>query len=80
MLYNESPYEQDEHFYYFLSRSFTTSYTHHDVTEFRNQMFYRVVAYKNYRDEDFGAVERLAKVKPLLWKEALDFLRNGGDK
>jgi len=80
VLYNESPYEQDEHFYYFLGRSFTTSYTHHDVAEFRNQMFYRVVAYKNYRDEDFSVVERLAKVKPLLWKEALDFLRNGGDK
>jgi len=80
VLYNESPYEQDEHFYYFLGRSYTTSYTHHDVAEFRNQMFYRVVAYKNYRDEDFSAVERLAKVKPLLWKDALDYLRNGGDK
>jgi len=50
VLYNESPYE-DEHFFYFLGRSFTTQYTHHDVVEFRDQMFYRVVAYKNYTRE-----------------------------
>lgn len=50
VLYNETPYE-DDHFYYFLGRSYTTSYTHLDVAEFRDQMFYKVVAYKNYRGE-----------------------------
>ena len=50
MLYNETPYE-DDHFHYFLGRSYTTTYTHLDVAEFRNQMFYKVVAYKNYRGD-----------------------------
>ncbi len=50
VLYNETPYEDDQ-FYYFLGRSYTTSYTHHDVAEFRTQMFYKVLAYKNYRGD-----------------------------
>ncbi len=79
VLFNETPYE-DDRLYYFLGRSFTNSYTHHDVAEFRSQMFYRVVAYKNYRGNDVSAVEQLSKDKPLLWKDALDILHNGGNK
>jgi len=50
VLYNETPYEDDQ-FYYFLGRSYTTTYTHNDVAEFRSQMFYKVLAYKNYRGD-----------------------------
>ena len=48
VLYNETPYE-DDRYYYFLSSTATISYTHHSVAHFRQQMFYRVVAYKDYR-------------------------------
>ena len=74
VLYNESPYEGDQ-FYYFLGRSFTTTYTHQDVTEFRSQMFYRVVAYKNYRSEGFAQLELQTKSKKLLWSEARKILQ-----
>lgn len=50
VLYNETPYE-DEQFYYFLGRSYGLNYTHQDVAEFRSQMFYKVLAYKNYRGD-----------------------------
>ena len=76
VLYNETPYE-DEQFFYFLGRTFTTSYTHHDVAEFRDQMFYRVVAYKYYRDEDFRRLELLAGERSLPWGEALLLLTGG---
>lgn len=49
VLYNETPYEDDQ-YYYFLTAtdSTTTSYTHTRVVEFRDQMFYKVLAYKDY--------------------------------
>lgn len=82
VLYNESPYE-DERLYYFLGRSLTTTYTHHDVVEFRDQMFYKVVAYKNYSREESAALESLLHRRgdsPLLWQEALQTIRQGGQK
>ena len=80
ILYNESPYEYDEHFYYFLGRSFTTNYTHHDVAEFRDRMFYRVLAYKNYRGEENEALQRLvekSKSQNIPWLEAKQMLLGG---
>ncbi|MFA5509662.1 MAG: hypothetical protein WCY64_06670 [Candidatus Cloacimonadaceae bacterium] len=77
ILYNESPYEEDEHFYYFLARSYGTSYTHQDVAEFRDQMFYRVLAYKNYRGEDNDALQLLierSKTQKIPWTEAKQIL------
>lgn len=82
ILYNETPYE-DEHFFYFLGRSFNTSYTHHDVLEFRNQMYYKVKAYKNYSRGQAEALETLFKTgsgKPLLWKDALEIIHKGAGK
>ncbi|MBN2830566.1 MAG: hypothetical protein JXR56_09630, partial [Candidatus Cloacimonetes bacterium] len=76
VLYNETPYE-DEQYYYFLGRSFTNTYTHHDVTEFRSQMFYRVIAYKNYRSERFAQLEVQSKSKKLLWREVRNILQGG---
>ena len=80
ILYNESPYEDDEHFYYFLGRSYTTQYTHYDVAEFRDQMFYKVSAYKNYTREDIQALEALlqeSKTQRIPWIEAKAILRGG---
>ncbi len=49
VLYNESPYEFDEHFYYFLwDVTAGTSFTHGGVMRRRGEMFYRVIAYKDY--------------------------------
>jgi len=82
VLYNETPYE-DEHFYYFLGRSFTTNYTHRDVVEFRAQMFYKVVAYKNYTREEEEALNSLLTMRharPILWRDALTQIRQGGGK
>jgi hypothetical protein len=82
ILYNETPYE-DEHFYYFLGRSYTTNYTHHDVTEFRNIMFYKVKAYKNYSRSEADALDALCRrsgKEPIPWKDAQDFLKKGGTK
>lgn len=82
ILYNESPYEHDEHFYYFLGHSFTTDFTHHYVTAFRDQMYYRVIAYKIYRGEDGSSLERLieeSKSRPIPWPEAKNIL-SGGEK
>ncbi|MCB5261972.1 MAG: hypothetical protein LHW64_05045 [Candidatus Cloacimonetes bacterium] len=48
VLYNESPYEHDEHFFYFLTETNSLNYTHQRVACFRDQIFYRIVAYKDY--------------------------------
>ncbi len=51
VLYNESPYEYNEHFYYFLwDVIFGTTFTHPSVAQFRDQMYYRVVAYKDFEN------------------------------
>jgi hypothetical protein len=59
VLYNETPYE-DEQFYYFLTETNGLSYTHQRVARFRDQMFYRIVAYKDY---DGRMANVLAEVK-----------------
>lgn len=52
VLYNESPYEHDEHFYYYLGETSTElSFTHYNVVRRRAQMFYSVIAFKDYRGE-----------------------------
>jgi hypothetical protein len=77
VLYNETPYEGDS-FFYFLGRSFNTHYTHHDVMEFRDQMYYRVVAYKNYSREEDQALEDLlqrSQRQELKWDELRAILK-----
>lgn len=82
VLYNQSPYEYDDHFYYFLGRSYTTGYTHHDVAEFRDQMYYRVQAYKYYTRGQLELLDLLAAGagQPLLWRDVLELLHQGGDQ
>lgn len=59
VLYNESPYEDSLQCYYFLgyTDSTTTTYTHQNVAQFREEMYYRIVAYKDYS----GRITRLLK-------------------
>ncbi|MCB5266451.1 MAG: hypothetical protein PHY48_17260 [Candidatus Cloacimonetes bacterium] len=63
VLYNESPYEHDEHFFYFLTETNSLSYTHQRVARFRDQMFYRIVAYKDY-DGKMADILAEAKADP----------------
>ncbi|MDD3301103.1 MAG: hypothetical protein PHV91_09810 [Bacteroidales bacterium] len=84
VLYNETPYEDDQ-YYYFLGRSYTTAYTHHDVAEFRNQMFYKVLAYKNYRGDVDNVIQAAlanpdAKISLAELKAALHSYNIGGEK
>jgi hypothetical protein len=84
VLYNETPYEDDQ-YYYFLGRSYTTTYTHQDVAEFRDQMFYKVLAYKNYRGDVDNIIQAAlanpdAKISLAELKAALRSYTVGGDK
>jgi len=84
VLYNETPYE-DDRFYYFLGHSDTTTFTHQHVAQFRDQMFYKVVAYKNYRgDVDHVLASLLAnpdtKISLAELKAAIHSYNIGGEK
>jgi hypothetical protein len=49
VLYNETPYEGDQYYYYLWDVTTGTSFTHGRVALRRQQMYYRVVAYKDYQ-------------------------------
>jgi len=66
VLYNETPYEQDQ-FYYYLASTTGTSFTHQEVALFRTQMFYRVVAVKFYRDADAAWLDGISSSDKLNW-------------
>jgi len=76
VLYNESPYEQDEHFYYFLwNVTSGTSFTHPWVASFRDQMYYRVVAYKDYDGRMAAILSNRAEKQHLRWTDLQARLR-----
>ncbi|MDD4309151.1 MAG: hypothetical protein PHO32_02115 [Candidatus Cloacimonetes bacterium] len=62
VLYNETPYVDDQ-FYYFLTETANLSFTHLRVARFRSQMFYRIVAYKDYSGR-MADVLQAAKTNP----------------
>ncbi len=68
VLYNETPYEEDQ-YYYFLGETDQTTHTHQRVARFRSQMFYRIVAYKDY-DGRMADIISLGRAKqPLTWAD-----------
>ncbi len=74
VLYNETPYENEMQYYYFLgaTNSGVTTYTHQRVAEFREQMYYKIVAYKDYRGNMKNMLAELtaqADKNALTWKE-----------
>lgn len=86
VLYNESPNEHDEHFYYYLwDVTSGTSFTHGGVMRRRGEMFYRVVAYKDY-DGRMASILSAARANPESKlslsgiKQALVTTAIGGDK
>ncbi|MDD4310190.1 MAG: hypothetical protein PHO32_07400 [Candidatus Cloacimonetes bacterium] len=61
VLYNETPYEDNDHFFYYLwDVTNGTTFTHGGVASRRDQMYYRVVAYK---DIDGRMAEILAEAR-----------------
>lgn len=86
VLYNESPYEHDEHFYYYLwDVTSGTTFTHGGVMRRRGEMFYRVVAYKDY-DGRMAGILAAARANPETKlsladiKQALVSATIGGEK
>lgn len=82
VLYNESPYEHNDHFYYFLwDVTEGTAFTHPRVALHRTQMFYRVVAYKDYNGR-MASIMANAKANPerkLSFQEIKEYM-NGAVK
>ncbi len=82
VLYNETPYE-DEQFYYYHGETTGTTYTHYNVAHRRDQMFYKIVAFKDYDARISNMLSGLSKDsgKPRLWKDILrDLYSAGGAK
>ena len=63
VLYNKTAYEDTLQCYYYLANTniATTNYTHQGVARFRDQMFYKVVAYKDYRGNINSILANLPK-------------------
>jgi hypothetical protein len=79
VLYNETPYEDDQ-FYYYHGETTGTTYTHHNVVRRRDQMFYKIVAFKDYDGRISGVLSSLNResASPRLWKDILSELRAEG--
>ena len=79
VLYNETPYEDDQYFYY-LDFTPDTTYTHTYVAQYRDQMYYKVVAVKNYRCDLVDILANISKDRNnITWfeiKTLLDKKRN----
>lgn len=79
VLYNETPYEDDQ-FYYYHGETAGITYTHYNVALRRDQMYYRIVAFKDYDDRMGEVLGRLKKTsgEPRLWRDVLWELHNDG--
>ncbi|MCB5267103.1 MAG: hypothetical protein LHW46_03200 [Candidatus Cloacimonetes bacterium] len=47
VFYADSPYEDEDH-YFLLGSTGDTTFTHHKALEYRDQLYYRVVSYKDF--------------------------------
>lgn len=79
VLYNETPYE-DTQFYYYHGETTGTTYTHYNVVHRRDQMFYKIVAFKDYDDRIHTILTYLKQRsgEPKLWGTILSELRSEG--
>ncbi len=79
VLYNETPYEDDQ-FYYFLAMTTGLSHIHPWVARFRSQMFYKVLAFKDYRGTLANLCAELSRDKDAkhTWGEIVQALATEG--
>ncbi len=83
ILYNETPYEDDENRYYFLGFSPTPDYTHHHVASFRDEFYYSVKSYKNFSARQLAVLEELSaknQSKPLTWGQVKSRIQAQGGR
>jgi len=59
ILYNETPYEDEQYYYYLGYTTSELTYTHLGVALFRNQMFYKVIAFVNYERDILARLDEL---------------------
>ena len=81
ILYNETPYEDDENRYYFLGFSPTPNYTHQHVATFRDVYYYSVKSYKNFSARQLALLDQLSaknSSKPLTWGQVKSQLQKQG--
>lgn len=81
ILYNETPYENDDNKYYFLGYSTTANYTHQHVGTFRDEFYYSVQSYKNFSARALALLEQYSaknQSKPLTWQEVKAKLQQQG--
>lgn len=77
VLYNEVPEEEENSdFYYFLTATSELSTIHHRVAEFRQQQFYRVLAYVNHSEGFSNYLTSLqnGKDNQVSWTELQDHI------
>ena len=84
ILYNETPYEDDENKYYFLGYSTTPNYTHQFVASFREEFYYSVKSYKNFSARTLAMLEQFSaknQSKLFTWGEIkTKFMQQGATK
>ena len=69
ILHNETPYE-NEQFYYYLDYTIDLTYTHSYVAQYRDQMFYKVIAYVDYSRKQLKYLGALQETnKKVKWTE-----------
>jgi len=74
LFFNETPYEED-HYYYYLDNTPDTTYSHHEVALFRDHMYYKVVAYKDFGGKNIKYLLDLNNSKKRIsWIELRDLL------
>jgi len=72
ILYSEIP---DEEYYWFLAFTTQVSYTHFDVAQYRDHMYYKVVAYKDFGRNNTIFLNNLTDSKKRMsWIELRDLL------
>ena len=82
ILYSGIPYEDDRLYYYLENVTEGTSFLHQGVVSSQDQMFYRVLAYKDYTGVWRDTLSRLSSQRgaKLTWKELLRQISAKGNR
>ncbi len=81
ILYNETPYEDDDNKYYFLGYSTSPNYTHYYVAENRDEFYYSVKTKKIFSSRELTMLEEYSaknRSKPITWQEMKAKLQQEG--
>ncbi len=77
VLYNETPYEDDDNLYYYLWDVTTgTTFTHTGVVHHRDQMYYRVIAYKDVQGRMAAILAKARAERPMSFAQIKEAMQN----